>query len=107
MATSTVRKPRVKPIRTATVTSANDSGGRVLTLRVGRQVNDYYLKPVPCEDGMGYEVSKLQGEGETYHVLLANDGNHTCECLGHLHHGHKTRCKHVAALLALHSAGRI
>jgi len=98
---------RVKPFRRAYVTSANEGGGRVLTLhiRTGRKVEffDYYLKPIPCQDGAAYEVSKLQGDGETYHVRIATDGN-TCECKGFLAHGH---CKHLASLVALRAAGRI
>src|SRR5437016_1948553 len=100
MSTLSVRRPRVKPIRTATVTSANEGGGRVLTIRVGRKVSDYYLKPIATDQGAAYELSKLQGDGETYHVGLSPEGN-TCECLGHLQHGHRTVCKHVAALVAL------
>src|SRR5438552_2686704 len=100
-----LRERLFKPIRRPNVTRANERGGRVLTLRVGRKVNDYYLLPIPCDEGAAFEVSKLQGDGQTYHVSLSQAGN-TCECLGHLQHGHRTVCKHVASLVALRSAGR-
>jgi hypothetical protein len=31
----------------------------------------------------------------------------SCECKGHLRWGHRTRCRHLAALLALEGAGRL
>jgi len=82
-------------------------GGRILTLRVdndGRKVEifDYYLKPVACEEGPAFELSKLQGDGETYHVRIGEDAS--CECKGFLRWGH---CKHVDSLTALKQSNRL
>jgi hypothetical protein len=80
----------------------------VLTLTVGAKSTHYYLSRVPSDFGIAYRLEKFGIEGaDVYNVLLAADGNHVCECLGHLKHGHKTRCKHVASLLALRAAGRL
>src|SRR5947208_1483569 len=70
-----------------------------VTLRVGKQVVDYFLRRLPSDFGVGFEFEKIGGEPcERYHVHLAAEARHTCECLGHLRHGH---CKHVDGLLAL------
>src|SRR4051812_23582840 len=104
MSTSPVRQPRVKPIRRAHLTRANDSGGRILTLTItGRKIEgfDYYFLPIPCADGAAYELRKLlQGDGETYHVLIAGPSS-SCECKGFLRWGH---CKHLESLTALQQA---
>jgi len=43
-----------------------------------------------------------------YHIVLdAQRGQHRCECMGHLRHGHQSPCKHIAALLALDKAGQL
>jgi hypothetical protein len=81
-------------------------GVRVLRLTIGKQLHLYLLRPVKSQiGGAGWRVEKLDG-GDAYHVLL-NGRQSTCECLGHLRHGHKTLCKHVAALAALTAAGKL
>jgi len=53
-----------------------------------------------------YRLEKI--DGTVYDVLLDdNTGHHTCDCPGHVQHGHRTRCKHVAGLLALRQAGQL
>ena len=42
---------------------------------------------------------------ETYHVHLTTDGRHSCECKGFLRW--QKPCKHIGALQALTSAGRL
>jgi len=69
---------------------------------------EYYL----CEErtpGWGTVAYRLEKfDGTTYDVLIDDQsGHHACDCPGHVQHGHKTRCKHVAGLLALRAAGKL
>jgi hypothetical protein len=75
------------------------------------KVTDYLFTPIPCDwNGLGYRVEKLGTEPSDgpYTVCLdaerGLDGQHSCECKGHLAHGH---CVHVSALLALHQSGQL
>jgi hypothetical protein len=68
--------------------------------------------PLPCTIGgrgwrlVPFGVEAAEGRPEHYDVRL--DGpRSSCECLGHLRHGQRTTCKHVAALLALTAAGQL
>jgi hypothetical protein len=82
---------------------------QVLWLTVGEQRTGYYLSALPSDFGLAFKLEKFGIEGgEIYHVNLdTQTGNHSCECLGHVKHGHKIRCKHVASLLALRGAGKL
>jgi hypothetical protein len=86
-------------------------GHRVLSIRqlTGRRGEEtrYHLSEVPCDFGRGFELSKASCDGpETYHVHLDATGD-ACTCLGNLRWGHKTVCKHVAAVKALIAAKRL
>ena len=109
MATTPARRPRVKPARHARYRPG------ILRLSIGKETTIYAANPLPADFGLGFTLTKQEAErgpdgltikdGATYHVNLdPNTGRHSCECLGHLHHG---RCKHVSALLALFVAGRL
>lgn len=69
---------------------------------------EYYL----CEEFQpswgtaAYRLEKF--DGTVYDVLIDDStGHHACDCKGHIQHGHKTRCKHVAGILALRRAGQL
>lgn len=75
----------------------------------------YHLEEVDAGMGRrGFRLSKVERstgtdkspEADSYHVLTAPEGS-ACECKGHLRHGHKTVCKHVASLVALEAAGKL
>jgi hypothetical protein len=112
MSTVTSRKPRVKPVRFARLWKGENLD--ILTLIIGegekQTRQDYYLYRIDgAAFGLAFKVEKLMVDGgDVYHVNLdPANGHHSCECLGHVKHGHKTRCKHVASLLALRAAGRL
>jgi hypothetical protein len=64
----------------------------------------YHLTAIPSDWGRAFEVRKLQADGgEVYHVNLTSDGP-TCDCKGHLQHGH---CKHAESLVALDGRGKL
>jgi hypothetical protein len=77
-------------------------------ITVDKVSTDYFLREVPADFGHGFELSKLgpgsDPEVETYHVLLAPNGQHSCECKGFLRWGlgrDGKGCKHIGALLTL------
>src|SRR5262249_12351526 len=80
--------------------------GGVLTMTIGKEVTHYFAWPIATDYGEGWAVQKFNQPGDppgtqhpTYHVNLDRQhGRNSCDCLGHLHHGH---CKHVDAMLAL------
>ena len=100
------RKPRPKPERhiRLCVRPDNQAPG-VLEIRVGTQQTLYFLSEVPSDFGRGFRLEKFEAAGaETYHVHLATDGRHGCECKGFLRWGH---CKHSDGLAALVKAGQL
>jgi hypothetical protein len=71
-------------------------------ITVGRAAADYFVTSIPADFGRGFVVEKIGQEGR-YSVNLEGD-RRTCECKGHLAHGH---CKHADGLAALVAAGRL
>jgi hypothetical protein len=76
------------------------------------KVSLYRLTVIPAGDAAegppAFNLQKFSDADPTgtlkdYDVLLpdADGKSGSCECDGHLAHGHKTRCKHIAALLKL------
>ncbi len=61
---------------------------------------------MPSDFGEGFLVLKVSDPGQDVYAVLLDpaDGFHTCECMGWLRHGH---CRHVSALIALGSRGKI
>jgi hypothetical protein len=100
------RKPRPKParsIRWLTLPLTPQKPYGAVRITCGKLVTDYFLSEIGTAEGRGFELEKIDhaptGQPtDRYHVLLASDGHHTCDCLGHAHHGH---CKHVEGLAAL------
>src|SRR5256885_2004728 len=105
MSETTPSRKRVKPTRHARLSPVGESGRRILTLTAGRQAWVYWLDEVPCDFGRGFQLEKFEG-GDVYSVHLDAAGD-SCTCIGHLRHGHRTVCKHVGAVKALVSAGRL
>jgi hypothetical protein len=111
MSTSPAHRPRVKRGRFVSL-----AGPGLLRIREGKVTDLYAFRRLPSDVGTLYSVAKVvQADDlgieydEPYAVCLdANgEGKHSCECKGHLRHGHKTQCRHVAGLLALRSSGKL
>src|ERR1700722_20158074 len=107
MSTSTAPRPRVKPLRTVRLLAHN-----LFRVVEGKAVADYAVQTVPTDWGKGFRVAKIVHADEIgvetedpYHVHLDEATGHSCECMGHLRHGHKTRCRHVGAILTLLAKG--
>src|SRR5438552_2003572 len=99
---STVAQTRgeVKPGSTVRVAvRANEvNPSAIVVIREPRHSDHYMVTPIPADFGTAYRVVKFLALDEpTYHVLLADDGKHSCECQGFSRWGH---CKHVSGLLA-------
>jgi hypothetical protein len=71
----------------------------VARITEGGADDDYLVTTMPADLGRAFEAVKLcPHEGNpTYHVLLADDGQHSCECQGFLRWD---SCRHVSGLLA-------
>jgi hypothetical protein len=86
-----------------------------LYVTVGTEEFAYWLDRLShCEGGVrAFRLTKFiatqtTGSPDHYDVTVRPaDGSGTCECRGHLRWGHKTVCKHRAALLALHRSGKL
>jgi hypothetical protein len=103
--TRTTRKSEVRSMRLTTIGNAD-----VLWLTVGKLTTAYRLTRLPSDHGTAYRLEKADhgnGTPETYDVCLMDGGRSTCECKGHLQHGHKTVCKHIAALALLTKQGKL
>jgi hypothetical protein len=110
----TVKPTRPRKIRTVTVLNPCLPSGAVLVEVCERssptaegKLTHFYVREIPADFGRAFEWAKFgcQG-GEMYHVNIGDkDHPASCECLGHLHHGHRTVCRHVAATRALIERG--
>jgi hypothetical protein len=106
MTTATrTRKTLPRSMRLTTIGTSD-----VLWLTVGKLTTAYKLTRLPSDFGAAYRLDKAdQGDGqpESYDVCLLDGGRSICGCKGHLQHGHKTVCKHIAACALLHKQGKI
>ena len=92
-----------KPARTLKLTVDAETGLRFLTIRVGKQIDLYWLSDVPTPlDGRVFKLDKF-GSADSYHVVLTR-GEQSCDCMGHLRWGH---CKHASAALKLCELGKV
>src|SRR3954452_4685974 len=103
--TSKAPRQRRKPVRTVRLTTT-DAGTVALVIRQrqgtqAEQVDAYFLEPIPSDYGRGLILHKH--DGTSYAVLLSGPAS-TCDCKGHVSHGH---CKLVESLTALQVAGKL
>lgn len=102
-----------KPARFARVVSRLACGTLLVVLEDRRprssKLTHYYLERMEADYGRAFRFRKFGTEGgEVYEVNIGGDGEpSSCECMGHLAHGHKTVCRHVAAARALLAAGKL
>jgi hypothetical protein len=106
---SRLSKPRPKPPRQIGWTMAPKPGHPygVLHIIEGGKRDDYFIRAIEADFGLGVEVTKLTGEPDNpqYNVNLDDQReHHSCECPGFLRWGH---CKHIEGLVALARAGKL
>jgi hypothetical protein len=99
------RKPRAKPARSINVAVRPSEVNPFYVVKIveGKKTDYYSVRPIPSDWGTAYQMAKLPEENEPYSVCLAG-ADSTCDCKGHLRHGH---CRHVEGLTALANAGRL
>lgn len=86
--------------RTISVESWQNGSGVVSVTENGK-IDTYDVREIGSDFGRCFRVEKR--DGDSYDVCV-NGRQSTCECLGHLKHGH---CRHVSGLAALIAQGRI
>src|SRR5947209_7473199 len=92
--TTRTRKPAPRFLSLA---PAAAGPGHLLTLKVGKDVDNYDLSEIPADDGRGFALVKLSvvpadlDDGDVYHVLVNGPHAGVCDCKGFARHG---RCKH-------------
>lgn len=106
--------PRPKPPRSIRILeqpSPDTDHWAAVSITVGKVTNTYLLHCIPSDFGngaIGFEVEKLDADFatvETYHVHLSNcPAECSCDCKGHLQHGH---CKHREGLETLLKASKL
>ena len=101
------RKPRPRPARSVRlVKPPTEQESGVLVITVGKETFPYFIDPIASDYGRAFCLSKF--DGTSYAVNLGDADNHpSCECLGHERWGHRTVCKHRAAIQALLNAGKL
>lgn len=101
--TTTTKKPRTMTYNPVVGTLHINDGGS----EKGYYVDRFH----DAEGGIGFCLTKIvpptkPDEPRDYDVLLRDDGTaDSCECLGHLRHGHRTVCRHIAAFRCLRERG--
>jgi hypothetical protein len=99
------RKPRAKPERRIRLFAAPIATMRgVVRITVGTEAKHYFLAPVPCDFGRGFQLEGFELEGGAKYAVCLDGEKTSCECKGFLKHGH---CKHVEGLAALVKASRL
>jgi hypothetical protein len=112
------RKGNKKPVpRSVQVVRPIDhKGSGIITIKVGKEANDYGVHLFPAEfPGGSIGVALHKDDGETvHHVSLSADRQAcSCDCPGFLHHCHHhngqtlVACKHIDSLLALLALGHL
>ena len=68
------------------------------------KIDAYDLLEIGADTGRGFELTKP--DRTVYHVNVGGM-QESCECKGHLQHGHRTVCKHRAVLAKLIALGKL
>lgn len=74
----------------------------IIEITARGRTTSYWITADSCELGRWFRLQKE--DGQSYDILVAADGRHSCECMGYLAHG---RCKHVDGLVAATRAGKL
>src|SRR5438045_903850 len=111
MTSLTATRPSVQRRKPRFCRLARSAGG-ALTLMIRQQlsarreqVDTYALSEIGADQGRGFALTKAP-DGTRYDVCVGGRED-SCDCPGHLQHGHKTICKHRAALAKLIAAGKL
>jgi hypothetical protein len=114
MTTVAVRSARTaapKKTRTATVLSKFDNGTTLveITERGPRSVSVslYCVAPLASDYGKAFQWTGIAKKAGSNYAACLDGKASSCDCLGHLQHGRKTVCRHLACTRALLEAGKL
>ena len=106
---TTTRKPAPKKARSLRLLKWDATTLKgVLAITEGKESAVYSIEQIDAGYAeRAFRLAKLSsvcsepvGIESPYCVALERQGN-SCECMGHLRHGHKTVCRHIAAVSKL------
>src|SRR5262245_27925329 len=106
-------RQRRKPARSLRLYGQAGDELRVLQIREGDKLSHFYVREIPAACARGFRLERYLSEQvadrpNSYDVLIApRQSDDLCECPGHLRWGHRTVCRHRAALRALMAEGRL
>jgi hypothetical protein len=97
------RRQRVKPQRFVRLCVRPEGASPgVVRITVGKEHADYFLTLIPADFGRGFTVEKVGLDAAGKYAVNIDREKKTCDCKGHLRHGH---CKHADGLAALIARG--
>jgi hypothetical protein len=76
----------------------------LVEMQIGRDSFAYWIKPIVVDFGAAYEVRKLLADGGDVYHCHTETHRFSCDCRGHVRHGH---CKHSDSIHALIAAGKL
>jgi hypothetical protein len=98
-------RQRVKPQRFVRLLVKPDGKATsVVRLTVGKESADYFLTELPADFGRGFQLVKVGIDASGEYAVNIDGDRRSCECKGHMRHGH---CKHSDGLAALIAAGKL
>ncbi len=102
------RRPKARTVNLLLPVGPLDTNG-VLRLTDGGKETLFFVDRLASEvGGAAFRLTKFEqhqrGEDDAVYNVLLDGERSSCECKGHLRHGH---CRHVEALTALKAAGKL
>ncbi len=102
------RRPKVRTVNLILPIGPLKVNG-VLRLTEDGKETLFFVDRIASEvGGAGFRLTKFEmhqrGEEDATYDVLLDGARSTCECKGHVRHGH---CRHVEALTALQTAGKL
>ncbi len=99
------RRPRTMPQRFVRLCIRPEgTAPGIVRLTVGSEGADYFLTELPADFGRGFTLEKVGIDAAGRYAANIDGDSRTCECKGHLRHGH---CKHADGIAALIAAGKL
>src|SRR5262249_11567121 len=102
------RRPKARTVNLLLLIGPLDINGVLRITEEGKEPLFFVDRIASEVGGAGFRLTKFQqhqrgDDDAVYNVLLAGTRS-TCECKGHVRHGH---CRHVESLTALRAAGKL
>src|SRR5688572_19173921 len=76
----------------------------IVRIGVGKEVTDYLLESLPTDFGVGFRLTKNDGEAYEINLDMEEGKSHLCSCKGW---SRWSSCKHVSSLVSLINTGTL